>query len=97
LAEACLLDEVGADRVLTPAEALRGMNRLVAGEDTAAAVTHGGVLALSELEPSGPAGPGPWAVLDDRGVLLAVYQAVGTAGDRIKPSVVLAAGRGPGR
>lgn len=97
LAEACPLDEVSGERVLSPAETLRGMKRLVAGDDTAAAVSHGQVLALSELEPSGPAGPGPWAVVDRQGVLLAVYQAVGAPGDRIKPSVVLAAGSDTGR
>jgi hypothetical protein len=34
-------------------------------------------------------GDGPWAMLDDQGNLLAVYEATGT--DRIKPAVVVAA------
>jgi hypothetical protein len=37
----------------------------------------------------GAAGEGPWAVLDDQGDLLAVYQA--TESDRLRPAVVLAA------
>ena len=39
--------------------------------------------------PIGAVGDGPWALLDERGTLLAVYEATGT--DRIKPAVVLAA------
>jgi hypothetical protein len=34
-------------------------------------------------------GEGPWAMIDDRGALLAVYEATDT--DRIKPAVVLPA------
>jgi hypothetical protein len=39
--------------------------------------------------PLGAAGDGPWALLDEGGALLAVYEATGT--DRIRPAVVLAA------
>jgi len=39
--------------------------------------------------PLGAAGEGPWAVLDELGNLLAVYEATGT--DRIRPVVVLGA------
>ena len=51
----------------------------------AGAIGHG--LALDRV-PVGAAGDGPWAMVDDRGTLLAVYEATGT--DRIKPAVVLA-------
>ena len=51
----------------------------------AGAIEHG--LALDRV-PVGAAGDGPWAMVDDRGTLLAVYEATGT--DRIKPAVVLA-------
>jgi hypothetical protein len=37
--------------------------------------------------PVGAVGEGPWAMLDEHGNLLAVYEATGT--DRIKPAVVL--------
>jgi hypothetical protein len=38
-------------------------------------------------------GDGPWAMLDDTGELLAVYEATGS--DRIRPAVVLAEQTGP--
>jgi hypothetical protein len=38
-------------------------------------------------------GDGPWAMLDDTGELLAVYEATGS--DRIRPAVVLAGQTGP--
>ena len=37
--------------------------------------------------PLGAAGEGPWALVDGRGNLFAVYEATGT--DRIRPAVVL--------
>ena len=39
--------------------------------------------------PLGRHGDGPWALVDDDGTLLAVYE--GTETDRIRPAVVLAA------
>ena len=38
--------------------------------------------------PLGAVGDGPWAMLDEHGELLAVYEATGS--DRIRPAVVLA-------
>ena len=38
--------------------------------------------------PIGALGEGPWALLDEQGTLLAVYEA--TESDRIRPAVVLA-------
>jgi tRNA pseudouridine55 synthase len=89
LADACPLDDVGADRVLSPAEALRGMARVVVDEATAATVRHGRVFSVAELAPSA-ADHDALAVLDADGVLLAVYQARAGSGDQLKPTVVLA-------
>ena len=49
------------------------------------AVRHGKVLERSALE---LAGPGPWAICDATGELLAVYEAF--RADRVKPAIVLA-------
>ncbi len=66
--------------LLPPAEAVRGMARVVADEALAARIADGGVL-------SAPAGDGPWAMVGADGSLLAVYEPFrdGTA----KPAVVL--------
>jgi tRNA pseudouridine55 synthase len=85
-AEARTLDLVGHDAVLTPAQAMRDLD-FVAVEPTIADAIRTG-LALDKV-PIGAVGDGPWAMLDDRGNLLAVYEATGT--DRIKPAVVLPA------
>jgi tRNA pseudouridine55 synthase len=83
--DAVPLDGVGPDHVLPPVDALRGRPRVVAGEDAAAAVTHGKVLDRSFL---GVEGDGPWAVVDPSGRLLAVYEPYPDG--RVKPTVVLA-------
>jgi tRNA pseudouridine55 synthase len=80
------LELVGHDAVLTPAQAMRDLD-FVTVEPAIAEVIRTG-LALDKV-PLGAAGDGPWAMLDERGTLLAVYEATGT--DRIKPAVVLAA------
>ncbi len=80
------LERLEPDAVLAPAQALRDLDSVTAAADTAAAVRTG--LPLDRV-PLGAAGDGPWAVLDERGNLLAVYEATGT--DRIKPVVVLGA------
>jgi tRNA pseudouridine55 synthase len=84
-AEAVPLPELAPERLLPPAEALRGRPRLVVDDATAALVAHGRVLEAAEL---GAEGPGPWAVVDAGGRLLAVYEPhrPGT----VKPAVVLA-------
>jgi tRNA pseudouridine55 synthase len=71
--------------VLPAVEAVRHLDPAVADGPTAEAVRHGKVLDPSDL---GIQGAGPWAVLDDRGALLAVYIAHGS---RVKPAMVLAA------
>ena len=86
LAEAVPIDRVAADppaAVLAPATALRDLPGLTADAATAAAIAHGARLPGDAM---GAVGPGPFAVTDERGVLLAVYE---RRGDRLKPSVVL--------
>lgn len=72
---------VDAATLLPPIELLRGVDQVTVDADTATRVSNGTV-----LEAWG--GPGPWAVLDDSGRLMAVYERHGS--DRAKPSVVLA-------
>jgi tRNA pseudouridine55 synthase len=85
--EAVPLEALAPDRLLPPAEAVRGRPRVVVGDDVAALVRHGRVL---EGEVLGVAGDGPWAVVDGEGALLAVYEH--HRGTTVKPGVVLAAG-----
>jgi len=86
------LAELEADpvaAVLPPSAALVGYPALHVDEGIAQQVGHGRRLSRSELAAEGP---GPWAVLDRSGSLLAVYEAVspGGDGDLLRPSVVLA-------
>ncbi len=60
--------------------AARGLTRVVVSDDDAARVANGRVLPRFE-------GDGPWAVYDDGGRLLAVYEPF--RGQEAKPSVVL--------
>ena len=74
--------------VLQPAAvALRDMSSTSIDASTAAAVAHGKVLTRGVL---GIEGDGPWAVLDEAGTLLAVYEPT-DKDDAVKPAVVLAA------
>ena len=70
--------------LLSPADALEGFETLTAGAEEQVAVSRGTVFGRSRLAASGP---GPFAVVDQGGALLAVYEAFGS--DQIKPSVVL--------
>jgi len=81
------LDQLGPAAVLTPAQAVRHLEAVTVGADAAASVRTG--LPLDRV-PLGAAGDGPWALLDEHGALLAVYEATDT--DRIRPAVVLAGG-----
>jgi tRNA pseudouridine55 synthase len=80
-AEAHPVDELV---VLPPAEGLRDHPQVTVDDDLAVLIGHGRVLAPDDL---GAVGPGPWAVLDPAGHLLAVYEQV--TPDRLKPAVVL--------
>jgi tRNA pseudouridine55 synthase len=87
--EAHPLDEIEArstELVLSPAEAMRGLERVTAGEEVARAVSHGATFSAVGLLGPG-AGEGPFAVVDERNDLLAVYERRGAG---VKPAVVLA-------
>ena len=79
------LDSIGPEAVLTPAEAMRDLDSVTVEPAPAASIRTG--LPLDRV-PLGAVGEGPWAMLDEAGELLAVYEATGS--DRIRPAVVLA-------
>jgi tRNA pseudouridine55 synthase len=79
------LDRIGPDAVLTPAEAMRDLDAVTVDPSAAASIRTG--LPLDKV-PLGAVGDGPWAMREQGGNLLAVYEATGT--DRIRPAVVLA-------
>jgi tRNA pseudouridine55 synthase len=94
--EAHTLDEIETDPqrfVLSPAAALRDMVEIVVGGEQLRAIAHGATFAapalLGELD-----APGPFAVVDERKELLAVYERRGAG---VKPAVVLAAQEPTGR
>jgi tRNA pseudouridine55 synthase len=78
------LDLLTDDAVLTPAQAMRDLSRVAVATEIAGLIGRG--LPLDRV-PLGAEGDGPWAMVDDHGTLLAVYEATDT--DRIKPAVVL--------
>ncbi len=87
LDEAHPLDAVIADpdaAVLAPAVAMRDLERLDVDDEEARAVRHGMTFPASTRP---DLGPGPFAILDGRGELLAVYERRTAA---IKPAVVVA-------
>jgi tRNA pseudouridine55 synthase len=83
--EAVPLEALSPERLLPPAEALRGRPRVVVDDDMAALVRNGRVFDDDSL---GVTGDGPWAVVEADGALLAVYER--HRGTTIKPGVVLA-------
>jgi tRNA pseudouridine55 synthase len=89
LADAHSLEEIAADpetTMLTTAEAMRDLAALHVSDDVARAVVHGATFPARAVLPD-DAGPGPFAVLDGRDRLLAVYERRGAG---VKPSVVVA-------
>jgi tRNA pseudouridine55 synthase len=82
------LDRLGTESVLAPATAVSHLDPCSVDAELAVSVAHGRVLTLDSL---GASGAGPWAVLDARGALLAVYERRGE--QQAKPSVVLAPDR----
>ncbi|MGA8727077.1 MAG: tRNA pseudouridine(55) synthase TruB [Acidimicrobiales bacterium] len=88
LADAHLVDDLEPDDVLTPAEALRDLDQVVVPSDAETQVARG--LPLDRV-PLGVTGEGPWGLVDGQHRLLAVYEATDT--DRIRPAVVVPAGR----
>jgi tRNA pseudouridine55 synthase len=79
------LDTLEAADVLSPARALPHLASVSVPAAVAEMVRRGRPLGLAEV----PAGPGPWAVLDQSGALLAVYERGG--GERWRAAVVMAA------
>ena len=74
------------DLVVLPAkEGLRDYPQTTVDEDNAFLVSNGRVLDPDQL--GGVTGPGPWAVSDEAGNLLAVYERVSQ--HRVKPTIVL--------
>jgi tRNA pseudouridine55 synthase len=88
LADAHLVDDLEPDDVLTPAEALRDLDQVIVPRDAETQVARG--LPLDRV-PLGVTGEGPWGLVDGHHRLLAVYEATDT--DRIRPAVVVPAGR----
>lgn len=86
VAEAHRLGELSPAHVLNPAQALRDMTQVVLEADAARTVSHG--LPLDRVSVGAP-GDGPWALLDRRGTLFAVYDA--TDSDRMVAACVLSA------
>lgn len=70
-------------QLLPPLAALRGMSVVTVDADMAAMIRNGRALPA-------PPTPGPWAMVDGSGALLAVYEASTTEQGRAKPGVVLA-------
>jgi tRNA pseudouridine55 synthase len=84
--EAHRLDELTPAHILTPVQAMRDLPQVVIGDDAARQVSHG--LALDTVA-TGAQGAGPWALVDGRGRLLAIYE--GTESDRMVAACVLVA------
>jgi tRNA pseudouridine55 synthase len=87
VAQARPLEELGPGDVVSPADALAHLGSVTVAPDVAGQVVHGAILDRTVFEVTGD---GPWSVLDDAGVLLAVYQATGPS--RLRPAVVLSGG-----
>jgi tRNA pseudouridine55 synthase len=90
LDDAFSLEAIEADpdaMVRVPTDAVRDLERVEVDAERARAVTHGATFAAPALLGDRD-GAGPFAVVDDSGALLAVYE---RRGGGVKPSVVLAA------
>jgi tRNA pseudouridine55 synthase len=84
------VDALDPADVRPPAEAVGHLPAVVVDAPTAARVAHGAVLQREGggIQDAGFEGDGPWAVLDDDGRLLAVYEA--RPPSSVKPAMVLA-------
>lgn len=83
--DAVALDDLGAERLLTPLAAMRDLPTVTVDDELAADVGHGKVLAVDAL---GVDGDGPWAIVGPDGSLLAVYEPHRSG--TVKPGVVVA-------
>jgi tRNA pseudouridine55 synthase len=83
------LDRIEAEpgaAVLSPATAMQALTRVTVAGEEARGVCHGAVFAAAALPAAGD-DPGPFAVVDADGMLLAVYERRGAA---LRPAVVMA-------
>jgi len=78
------LDEVEASRVAPPADAVSFLDPLRLDADGRADASQGRPLDRGRL---GATGPGPWAVLDEAGGLVGVYEAAGES--QLRAAVIL--------
>jgi tRNA pseudouridine55 synthase len=81
--DAVALDALTPEALLPPSRVLPESAHATVDAETAADIAHGRVLARSDL---GASGDGPWAIVDEAGDLLAVYEP--HRGDTVKPGVV---------
>jgi tRNA pseudouridine55 synthase len=89
LADARTFEQIEADppaALLSPSEAMRALPRVVVGGEEARAVCHGVVFAPAAL-PGACEITGPFAIVDEAGGLLAVYERKGAA---LRAEVVVA-------
>ncbi|MGH8989201.1 MAG: tRNA pseudouridine(55) synthase TruB [Acidimicrobiales bacterium] len=84
--EAQPVGALDASSLRSPADALRDLDRVTVGPDAVQLVAVGRPL---DKVPLGATGDGPWALVDQTGRLLAVYER--TVGHRIRPAAVLVA------
>lgn len=80
------IERAPGDLVMSPAAAMRDLEQVVVDDEVARAIAHGATFAARTLLAAG-AGPGPFAVRDGAGTLLAVYERRGAG---VKPAVVCA-------
>jgi tRNA pseudouridine55 synthase len=94
LAEARPLEQIEAEpeaAMVTPAIAMRDLTLIRVEPEIAQAIAHGATFSARSLVGETDA-PGPFAVTDESGVLLAVYERRGAG---VKPAVVVAADGAP--
>jgi tRNA pseudouridine55 synthase len=84
--DAVPIEALTPEDLRSPAEAMADLEAIAVTDEQAAQVAHGRKLTVDSL---GARGPGPWAVLDGSGALLAVYER--HRDGAAKPSVVLPA------
>jgi tRNA pseudouridine55 synthase len=85
-ADARPLEDVDVSAVRSPAEALVDLRRVVVPPAVAEQISRGRPLERSPLDVDGA---GPWAMVDEAGTLLAVYEPA--TAERMAPAVVLSA------
>jgi tRNA pseudouridine55 synthase len=85
------IEAAPTDALLPPAVSMRALERVVVSGEAVRAVAHGATFSAAALL-GADAGAGPFAVVDEAGELLAVYERRGAG---VKPAVVLATTEAP--